>query len=164
MSRDKLQILRKKLEENLRKEFIRALFSSVASPVLFMRKSGGGLRFCVDYRALNAITVKNRYPISLIIETLDWLCRAKFYTKLDIIAAFNRLRITKEDEWKTAFRIRYELFEYLIMPFDLTNKSASFQHYINDTLRDYLNIFCTAYLNDILIYSNTLKKHKIHIR
>jgi hypothetical protein len=164
MSREELQVLREYLEENLGKGFIRASKSPAASPVLFVRKPGGGLRFCVDYRALNALTVKNRYPIPLIRETLDRLCRAKYYTKLDIIAAFNRLRIAKGDEWKTAFRTRYGLFEYLVMPFGLTNGPASFQHYINDALRDYLDIFCTAYLDDILIYSDSLDDHKEHVR
>lgn len=164
MSRDELLVLREYLEENLGKGFIRASRSPAASPVLFVRKPGGGLRFCVDYRALNALTVKNRYPIPLIRETLDRLCKAQYYTKLDIIAAFNRLRIAKGDEWKTAFRTRYGLFEYLVMPFGLTNGPASFQHYVNDALREYLDIFCTAYLDDILIYSNSLSEHKRHVR
>ena len=164
MSRDELLVLREYLEANLGKGFIRASRSPAASPVLFVRKPGGGLRFCVDYRALNALTVKNRYPIPLIRETLDRLCKAQYYTKLDIIAAFNRLRIAKGDEWKTAFRTRYGLFEYLVMPFGLTNGPASFQHYVNDALRGYLDLFCTAYLDDILIYSNSLKEHKRHVR
>lgn len=129
------------------------------SSVLFVCKLGGGLRFCVDYRALNVLTVKNRYPIPLIREILDWLSKARYYTKLDIIAAFNRLRIAKGDEWKTAFRMCYGLFEYLVMPFGLTNGPASFQHYMNDVLQEYLDIFCTAYLDDILIYSNSLGEY-----
>jgi Retroviral aspartyl protease./Reverse transcriptase (RNA-dependent DNA polymerase). len=163
MSREELLVLRQYLEENLGKGFIRASRSPAASPVLFVRKPGGGLRFCVDYRALNALTVKNRYPIPLIRETLDRLCKARYYTKLDIIAAFNRLRIAQGDEWKTAFRTRYGLFEYLVMPFGLTNGPASFQHYVNDALREYLDLFCTAYLDDILIYSNSLKEHRKHV-
>jgi hypothetical protein len=164
ISRDELLVLREYLEKNLGKGFIRASRSPAASPVLFVRKPGGGLRFCVDYRALNALTVKNRYPIPLIRETLDRLCRVKYYTKLNIIAAFNRLRIAKGDEWKTAFHTRYSLFEYLVMPFGLTNGPASFQHYVSDALRDYLDIFCTAYFDDILIYSISLNEHKKHVR
>jgi hypothetical protein len=90
MSRGELLVLREYLEENLGKGFIRASRSPAASPVIFVRKPAGGLRFCVDYRTLNGITVKNRYPIPLIRETLDRLCRARYYTKLDIISAFNR--------------------------------------------------------------------------
>jgi hypothetical protein len=103
MSQNELKVLRKYLEDNLSKGFIRASASPVASLVIFVKKPGGGLRFCVDYRALNAISIKNRYPILLIQETLNRLSKAKYYTKLDIIAAFNRLRIAEGDEWLTAF-------------------------------------------------------------
>jgi hypothetical protein len=163
MSQNELKVLRKYLNENLEKGFIRASSSPVAAPVIFVKKPGGGLRFCVDYRALNAITIKNRYPIPLIQETLNRLSKARYYTKLDIIAAFNRLRITKGDEWLTAFRTRYGLFEYLVMPFGLANAPSSFQHYINDVLRPYLDIFCTAYIDDILIYSDNLTDHRKHV-
>jgi hypothetical protein len=117
----------------------------------------------VDYRKLNEITIKNRYPIPLIQETLNRLSKAKFYTKLDIIAAFNRLRIAEGDEWLTAFRTRYGLFEYLVMPFGLANAPSTFQHYVNDTLRPFLDVFCTAYMDDTLIYSNTLEEHREHV-
>lgn len=164
MSLNELKVLRKYLDDNLTKGFIRASSSPVASPVLFVKKPGGGLRFCVDYRGLNALTIKNRYPIPLLQETLNRLCKAKFYTKLDIIAAFNKLRIAKGDEWLTAFRTRYGLFEYLVMPFGLANAPSTFQHYVNDALRPYLDLFCTAYIDDILIYSNNLLEHKQHVR
>jgi hypothetical protein len=164
MSRDELEVLRKYLVENLKKGFVQASTSPVSSPVLFVRKPGGGLRFCVDYRKLNAITIKNRYPIPLIQETLNRLSKAKVYTKLDIIAAFNRLRIAKGDEWLTAFRTRYGLFEYLVMPFGLANAPATFQHYVNDTLRPFLDVFCTAYIDDLLIFSESLHEHRKHVR
>jgi len=98
MSQDELRVLKKYLEDNLAKGFIQASSSPAASSVLFVKKPSGGLRFCVDYRGLNAMTVKNRYPLPLIRETLDRLAKAKYYTKLDIIAAFNKLRMTYEDE------------------------------------------------------------------
>jgi hypothetical protein len=164
MSQDELKVLRKYLEDNLLKGFIRASSSLVASPVIFVKKPRGGLRFCVDYRALNAVTVKNRYLIPLIQETLSRLSKAKYYTKLDIIAAFNRLRIAEGDEWLTAFRTRYRLFEYLVMPFGLANAPSTFQHFVNDVLRPFLDVFCTAYLNNILIYSENLHEHKEHVR
>jgi hypothetical protein len=163
MSRNELRVLREYLQENLDKGFIRASRSPAASPVIFVKKPGGGLRFCVDYRGLNAVTVKNRYPLPLIRETLERLATAKFYTKLDIIAAFNRLRIAKGDEWMTAFRTRYGLFEYLVMPFGLTNAPSTFQHYVNDVLRPYLDVFCTAYIDDVLIYSDDLHTHRKHV-
>ena len=164
MSRDENEALRVYLKENLNKGFIRASQSPAASPVLFVKKPGGGLRFCVDYRGLNAITVKSRYPLPLITETLNRLSKAVVYTKLDIIAAFNRLRITEGEEWMTAFRTRYGLYESLVLPFGLCNGPSSFQQYINDSLREYLDVFCTAYLDDILIYSNSLADHRGHVR
>ena len=94
--------------------------------MLFIKKPGGSLRFCVDYRSLNAVTVKNRYPLPLILETLNRLNRAKIFTKLDIISAFNRLRIREGDESLTVFRTRFGFFEYLIIPFSLYNRPASF--------------------------------------
>ena len=104
MSKDELKVLQKYLDDHLSKGFIWASSSPAATPVLFVHKPGGGLRFCVDYQGLNAITVKNRYPLPLIKETLDRLYNAVVYIKLDIIAAFNQLYIAKGEEWKTAFQ------------------------------------------------------------
>jgi transposase InsO family protein len=164
MSREELQTLREWLDENLRKGFIRPSSSPVASPVLFVKKPGGGLRFCVDYRALNTITVKDRYPLPLTKESLNNLKGMKYFTKIDIVAAFNNLRIKAGQEYLTAFRTRFGLFETLVMPFGLTGAPATFQRYINDTLREYLDVFCTAYLDDILIYSRTRSDHINHVR
>jgi len=164
MSQDELKVLRKFLKENLDKGFIRASTSQAASPVLFAKKPGGGLRFCVDYRALNAITIKNRYPLPLVQETLSRLSKAKFFTKLDVIHAFNRIRIREGDEWLTAFNTRYGLFESLVMPFGLSNAPATFQARINEVLRPFLDIFCTAYIDDILVYSDTLEEHRNHVK
>ena len=164
MSQDELKVLQKYLNDHLFKGFIWASFFSAAALVLFVHKSEEDLRFCVDYWGLNAITVKIQYSLLLIKETLDCLCNAVVYIKLDIIAAFNCLRIAEEEEWKTAFWIRYELYEYLVMPFSFTNALLSFQHYINDTLRDYLNVFYTVYIDDILIYSNSWEEHTAHVK
>ena len=98
MSRDKLQVLKKYLEENLSKGFIWASFSPAAAPVLFFKKPGGGLWFYVDYRGLNAPTVKNKYPLPLIRKTLDRLCKAVYFTKLDIVAAFNKIHMAEGKE------------------------------------------------------------------
>src|SRR5437879_9110276 len=119
MSRCELLVLKKSFEENLSKGFIRASRSPVASSIIFVKKPGGGLRFCVDYRKLNEITVKNRYPIPLIQETLARLSQARWYTKFDIITAFNRIRIAEGYEYLTSFRTRYSQFESLVMPFRL---------------------------------------------
>ena len=109
MSTDELKVLKEYIKKMVNKGFIRASSLSAASTVLFARKSGGGLRFCVDYQALNAITVKNCYPLPLIKETLERVCKAKIFSKIDIIAAFNKLCIKEGEEWKTAFRTRYGL-------------------------------------------------------
>jgi hypothetical protein len=164
MSENELKVLRKYLTEHLAKGFIRPSSSPMSSPVIFVKKPGGGLRFCVDYRKLNEITIKNRYPIPLVQETLNCLSKAKFYTKLDIISAFNRIRIAKGHEHLTAFRTREGLFEYLVMPFGLANAPSTFQHYVNDVLRPFLDTFCTAYIDDILIYSDNLDDHRKHVR
>jgi hypothetical protein len=164
MSRVELQTLKDWISENLRKGFIRPSSSPVASPVLFVKKPDGGLRLCVDYRALNAITVKDRYPLPLTTESLNNLKGMRYFTKVDIVSAFNNMRIKEGQEYLTAFRTRFGLFETLVMPFGLTGAPATFQRYINESLREYLDVFCTAYLDDVLIYSQTRAEHVNHVR
>ena len=119
---------------------------------------------CVDYRALNEGTIKNRYPLPLVKETLMRLPQACIFTKLDVRVAYNLIRMKEGDEGKTGFRTRYGLFESLVMPFGLTNAPATFKNLINDALSPYLDNFATAYLDDILIYSNDLQEHKDHVK
>jgi hypothetical protein len=164
LSRHELEALKEWLEENLSKGFIRTSSSPAASPILFVKKGDGSLRLCVDYRGLNEGTIKDRYPLPLIQETLMRLSRAKYFTKLDVRGAYNLVRMREGDEWKTAFRTRYGLFESLVMPFGLTNAPATFQHFINDVLAPFLDIFATAYLDDILIYSDNLEEHRDHVK
>jgi hypothetical protein len=154
MSRDELLVLRKTITDLLDKGWIRASSSAAGAPVLFVKKPGGGLRFCVDYRALNAITKQDRYPLPLIRETLRSLAKARWFTKVDVRAAFHRIRVKEGDEWKTAFRTRFGLFEWLVTPFGLAGAPATFQRYINSTLAEFLDIFCSAYMDDVLIYSD----------
>lgn len=164
MSRGELLVLRKELIELLDKGWIRASSSPAASPILFAKKPGGGLRFCVDYRALNAITRKDRYPLPLIQETLNNISKAKWFTKIDVSAAFHKIRINAGDEWKTAFRTRFGLYEWLVTPFGLANAPSTFQRYINWTLREFLDNFCSAYLDDVLIYTDgSLKQHRANV-
>ena len=164
MFQDELKVLKKYLEKNLSKGFIRASSSPAASPVLFACKPEGSLRFCVNYRQLNAITIKNQYLLLLIKKTLERICKAKIYRKIDIIAAFNCLRMQQRKEWKTAFRTQYGLYEYLVMPFGLANAPSLFQNFINNILHGMLDEFCTAYIDNILIYSNSKKEHQTHIQ
>ena len=164
MSCDEALELHQYLNENFSKGFIQVSCLQVATPVLFVKKPEGGLCFCVNYKGLNAITVKNCYPLSLISEIFNYLSCAKIFMKLNIISAFNRLWIKKEDEVFIAFCTCFNLFKYLIMLFGLCNRPASFQKYINDIFCEYLNKFCTAYLDDILIYSNNETEHEIYIK
>ncbi len=132
--------------------------------VFFIKKLKEELYFCMNYQDLNTITVKNQYSLSLISKTLIHLNRAKIFIKLNIIFAFNRLWIKEEDEAFIIFHTWFELFKYLVMLFNLCNKFVSFQKYINNILCKHLNKFCTAYLNDILIYFDNELKHKIHVK
>ena len=165
MSKEKLQVLKKYLEENLSKGFIWASSSPAAALVFFVKKPGGSLRFCVDYRGLNALTVKNKYPLPLIRETLDRLCKAVYFTKLDIVAAFNKTCMAKGEEWKTAFKTHQGLYEYLFILFGLSNAPSSFQNFLNDILgNNILDIFVIAYVDDIQVFSKTFQKHKKHVK
>jgi hypothetical protein len=164
MFRNELIALKEWLEKNLRKKFIRLSLLFAASPVLFVKKADKGLRFCIDYRKLNNISVKDRYPLPLIKEFLNDLKKMRYFTKIDIVFAFNNIRIKKGQKYLTAFRTRFGLYEFLMMPFGFIKAFAIFQRFINDILRKYLNVFCIAYLNDILIYNRTRKKHLSYIR
>jgi hypothetical protein len=126
MSREELLVLKKTLRSLLDQGFIRASSSEAAAPVLFVKKPGGGLRFCCDYRALNAITRKDRYPLLLISETLRSLSAAKWFTKLDVVAAFHKVRIAPGHENRTAFRTRFGSFEWTVCPFGLSGAPATF--------------------------------------
>ena len=165
MSEGELLPVKRYLEENLKKGFITASSAPFASPILFAKKPSGGLRFCVDYRKLNEITKKNRYPLPLISEIMSRLARARFLTRIDIRHAFNRLRMkTEKDEDLTTFRTRFGSYKSLVLPFGLTNGPATFQNFINDTFLEYLDEFLIAYLDDLLVYSETMTDHRKHVR
>ena len=131
----------------------------MASPILFVKKKTGDLRLCVDYRGLNSITKKNRYPLPLTHNLLDRVQGCTHFTVIDLKNAFNLVRVRTSDEWKTVFRTNLGLFEYLVMPFGLTNAPATFQAFIQDTLRDLLDVVCVAYMDDILIFSKGQEQH-----
>jgi len=156
--------MKKYITENLQKGFIAPGCAPHAAPVLFTRKADGGLRFCVDYWKLNMMTWKDRYPIPLIDETLARLGKARIFTKLDIRQAFHRIRIHPDSEDLTTFRTRYGTYKFKVVPFGLTNGPATYQRYMNDVLFDYLDDFCTAYLDDILIYSENELEHEEHVK
>ena len=124
--------------------------------MLFDWKPDGNLCLCVDYRGFNNITIKNRYPLPLIGESLDRLGQAKRFTQLDLTNAYYWMRICEDDEWKTIFQTRYGHFEYQVMLFGLSNAPATFQGYVNKILAKKLDIFVIVYLDNILIYTNNL--------
>jgi hypothetical protein len=147
-----LKILKKYLNKNLKREYIQYFINPVGTPILFILKKNESLRLYVDYRDLNKITVKNRYPFLLMGETLDRLSEAAIYTKLDLKKIYYRIRIKKRDEWKTTFKTRYGYFKYKVMPFGLANAPAIFQIYINRALAGLIDINCVAYFDNIFIY------------
>lgn len=157
------EVLKAYLDDNLKRGFIRHSRSSASSPVFFVPKKTGDLRLVVDYRRLNSITVKDRYPIPLLNDLLDAPVGAKIFTKLDLRNAYNQVRIREGDQFKTAFTTPFGCFEYQVMPFGLCNAPSSFQRLINLALSDLLNVFVVAYLDDLLIYSQDLDSHVDHV-
>ncbi len=152
------------IEKQLQANMIWYFISSAEMLMLFTSKKDEMLRSCVNYQELNAIILKNRYSLLLINEALNCLADVKWFIKLDIKNAFNKLRIWEEDEWKITFCMRFNLYKYLVMLFDLINALTFFQIYMNQTLFEFLNIIYLIYLNDILIFSETCKKHVHHVQ
>jgi hypothetical protein len=159
-----LKILKNYLNKNLKREYIQRSINSAGAPILFVFKKNEKLRLYVNYRNLNKITIKNRHSLLLIKEILNRLNGAAIYTKFDLKDTYYKIRIRKEDEWKTTFRIKYGHFEYKIMPFNLINAPATFQAYINKTLIGLIDINYIAYLDNILIYSSIYTEHRQYIQ
>ena len=149
----KIETLNAYIETYLKTGFIQPSKSPAGAPILFDKKSDSSFCLCVNYRGLNSLTVKNRYLLPPISDSFYRLGRAKRFTQLDLASTYDRIRIRKGDEWKTAFHTTYGDFEYQVMSFDLSNAPASFQGYINKILANKLDIFVIVYLDDILIYT-----------
>ncbi|KAJ5134995.1 retrovirus polyprotein [Penicillium bovifimosum] len=164
LSTQELQEAKKYILANLDKGFIVPSSAPYASPILMARKPGGGLRFCVDYRRLNALTKKDCYPLPLIDEVLQRTSKAKFFTKVDMQQGFHRIRMTPDAEDLTTFRTRYGSFKYKVLPFGLTNGPATFQRFMNDVLRECMDEYAIAFVDDVLIYSENEEDHRRHVR
>ncbi len=164
LSNTELTILRQYLNDVLAKEWIKHFVSSTDAFILFIFKKNDSFHLCMNYWDLNKITVKNHHSLSLISETLNRLSQVKQFTKLNLKNAYHRIRIQREDEWKTTFHTRYDHFEYMIMLFDLINASVIFQTYINKILTEILNDFYIVYLNDILIFFVEKTDHVSHVK
>ncbi|KAI2666981.1 Transposon Tf2-6 polyprotein [Labeo rohita] len=150
--------------EALAEGFIQPSTSPAASSFFFVAKKDGGLRPCIDYKALNEQTVKFAYPLPLVPSTLEELRHAKIFSKLDLRSAYNLIRIRSGDEWKTAFVTPSGHYEYRVMPYGLANLPSVFQNFMNEVFRDMLHQFVVVYIDDILIYSNDLSSHISHVK
>jgi hypothetical protein len=164
MSTVELDELKKQLQELTDLGFIRPSESPYGAPVLFVKKKDGVLRMCVDYRALNKVTIKNKYPLPHMSELFDQTQGAKYFSKIDLRSGYHQVRIAEGDVPKTAFRTRYGHFEFMVLPFGLTNAPATFMHLMQSIFRPFLDEFVIVFLDDILIYSKTLEEHKQHIQ
>ncbi|XP_054608715.1 uncharacterized protein LOC129167989 [Dunckerocampus dactyliophorus] len=164
VSKPEREALELYISTSLAAGLIRPSTSQLAAGFFFVEKKDKSLRPCIDYRALNDITVKNKYPLPLMDSAFNSLHSAKIFTKLDLRSAYHLVRVREGDEWKTAFNTPLGHFEYLVMPFGLTNAPAVFQSLINDVLQDMLGRFIFVYLDDILIFSSSLKEHIQHVR
>jgi len=164
LSQAELQELRTQLQQLLKDGKISPSTSPYGAPVLFVKKKDGSLRMCIDYRALNSQTVKNRYALPRIDELFDRLHGAKVFSKIDLTSGYWQIAIAAEDRPKTAFRTRYGHYEFNVMPFGLTNAPATFQTLMNDIFRDMLDICVIVYMDDILVYSKTPEEHEQHLR
>ncbi|GJT12910.1 hypothetical protein Tco_0859952 [Tanacetum coccineum] len=159
-----MQELSTQLQELSDRGFIRPSSSPWGAPVLFVKKKDGSFRMCIDYRELNKLTVKNRYPLPRIDDLFDQLQGSRVYSKIDLRSGYHQLRVREEDISKTAFRTRYGHYEFQVMPFGLTNAPAVFMDLMNRVCKPYLDRFVIVFIDDILIYSKSRKEHEGHLK
>jgi hypothetical protein len=155
--------LKKQLQELLNKGFIRPSTSPWGCPALFMKKKDESLRLCIDYRPLNAVTIKNKYPLPRIDVLFDQLVGAKVFSKIDLRSGYHQIKIRASDIPKAAFSTRYGLYEYLVMSFRLTNAPAYFMYLMNSVLMPELDKFVVVFIEDILVYSKNETEHYKHL-
>ncbi|GJY79248.1 putative reverse transcriptase domain-containing protein [Tanacetum coccineum] len=159
-----MQELSNQLQELADRGFIRPSTSPWGAPILFVKKKDESFRMCIDYRELNKLTVKNRYPLPRIDDLFDQLQGSSIYSKINLISGYHQLRVRDEDIPKTAFRTRYGHYEFQVMPFGLTNAHAVFMDLMNRVCKPYLEKFVIVFIDDILIYSCNKEEHTNHLR
>jgi hypothetical protein len=164
LSTTKLKILKNYIDEYMKKNFIIEFVLSAKVFIFFVKKTNDKLRLCVNYKELNEIIIKNRYSLFFINENLNKLFETKIFIKLNVRDVFHRIKIWKEDEWKTTFKCRFDHYQYRMMFFELTNSSITFQIYINKTMHSYLNLFVLMYINDLLMFFSSTEKHIEHVK
>jgi hypothetical protein len=164
MSVGELEELKKQLKQLLDKQFIRPSFSPWGAPVVFVEKKDSTQRMCVDYRALNEVTIKNKYPLPCIEDLFDQLKGARVFSKIDLRSGYHQLRMRPSDIAKIAFTTRYGLYEYTVMSFGLTNAPAYFMYLMNKVFMEYLDKFMVVSIDDILVYSRNKEEHEEHLR
>ena len=130
---------------------------------MLVRKKDGSWRMCIDFRELNKITIKNRYPLPRIDDLLDQLKNFFYFTKLDLCSGYYQIRVAEQDAWKISFKTKQGFFEWLFMPFGLCNASVNFMSVMNDVFRPFLDEFLIVYLDDILIFNNSRDEHIMHV-
>ncbi|KAM0067440.1 putative nucleotidyltransferase, Ribonuclease H [Helianthus debilis subsp. tardiflorus] len=156
--------LKKQLDELLEKGFIQPSSSPWGAHVLFVKKKDGSMRMCIDYMELNKITIKNWYPLPRIDDLFDQLQGARFFSKIDLRSGYHQLKVQEEDIPKTAFRTRYDHYEFTVMPFGLTNAPETFMDMMNRICKPYLDKFIIVFIYDILIYSKIKEEHAKHLQ
>ncbi|KAK1649153.1 hypothetical protein QYE76_066958 [Lolium multiflorum] len=164
MNPQELIELKKQLDDMLSKGLIRPSASPWGSPVIFVDKRDGTIRLCVDYRRLNDVTIKNKYPLPKIDDLFDQMNGAKVFSKIDLRTGYHQLKVRESDIPKTAFTTRYGLYEYTVMSFGLTNAPAYFMNLMNKVFMEYLDKFVVVFIDDILVYSKTEEEHEEHLR
>jgi hypothetical protein len=164
MGVDELEELKKQIKELQDKGFIRPSSSPWGALVIFVDKKDGGQRMCVDYRSLNEVTIKNKYPLPRIDDLFDQLRGACVFSKIDLRSGYHQLKIHASDILKTAFTTRYGLYEYTVMSFGLTNAPTYFMYMMNKVFMEYLDKFVVVFIDDILVFSKTKEEHAEHLR
>ena len=164
MAPTELKELKEQLQELLDKGFIRPSASPWGAPVLFVKKKYGIMRLCIDYRELNQVTMRKKYPFPRIDDLFDQLQGAQVFSKIDLRSGYHQLKIKGEDIPKTVFRTKYGHYEFLVLPFGLTNAPTAFMALMNRVFHEYLDHFVIVFIDDILIFSKSMEEHEEHLR